>query len=1221
MLGCATHLAHFLVMGPIVSVASVLSVWALQSSLLLGQDAEHVQEMRERILAAERLAENTPVRWLSGHVKQVYRVIFSSDGNRLASSGNDGTLWLWDAWTGDALGQLGYHNGTPRFTFNSTGESLLVEDPDARTVELRDGRNARLLVRMGEGDEQVHSAAFTADGDFLLVGLQRGSVVWVDARTGSATTTRLEMASTPIDLQVSRDGELALARCEDGRILVFEVAGGRLRQTLDRGLLDARFSYEGRRLLAKTQNDDPVWWDLQQEEIHEIEGEWASTHWNPNGATFLALDARGLPTLWDADTGTEIGPLDGVVSAVQKVMFDERGDVFLTLCASPQRKGRVADRADLWDAATCEQVSSLEEWDGVPVWNHSAFSADGTRYFAVDGFGPDDWEVARVWDVATGQLVQTLERNEGPPFFDLDIAPDNRRVALAAGSGIYLWEPPEPRATMILGTALPGFGGALLSPSGESAASFGAGGIDREVWSSCRIWNTANGQETHALADTSRFSTSAAFDSGARVIVSGLEGGHQLTVFDLATGNPVLVPEAGPSTWAIFSANGRRILSQPYRGGLTHLWDAESGEHLRTFSGVERGRVMKEEHYLTLHQFSPDGLYGASALADGRIMLWDPEYGERLGFLARHSGRIKDLEFSPDSTLLASAGTDGTVMLWDVELREAVEVLRGHAGAVVNVEFHADGERLVSAGEDGTVRVWRLGEEQPQLVIQASDLALQALDISADGSRLLTTGREVVASVWNLDTGDLRCRLEGHTASVEQGEFFPDGRRILTSSEDGTHRIWDADDGTLLLTRVEYSGLGWLAFEPQGHYVSGHGGADQARIEFEGSFYPLSSFAAFLENPEKVAASVRGEPVAPTRLRDRPPQIEIVEPFSGVVERRTFQLEVLVRDPVGIETVRVWQDGVELAQETVAGGLALNRSRNSGNLLLRLEIPPRASDTTLRVRATNSRHVQSRIGSTRLQLLSDRPSLYILAFGVADYDDDNLDLAYPVHDVDGIIDAFRAQEGVFYDKVEVLRLVDREVTTAAIHEARERFLLRAGPQDTIVVFAAGHGVATEFGEYWFLTSTATQRNPYSGIDHGSLNRLVTWPKLRARRKLLLIDTCFSGIPDVRGIAVGALEPGVLDEGPREGIYILAATCDDQFAREQQGHGYFTAAVLQALGGDADRTPYGNGNGFIEIDELRNLVTEEVRKRSGGRQQPSSPLTIGGENFRVGKVRE
>ena len=59
--------------------------------------------------------------------------------------------------------------------------------------------------------------------------------------------------------------------------------------------------------------------------------------------------------------------------------------------------------------------------------------------------------------------------------------------------------------------------------------------------------------------------------------------------------------------------------------------------------------------------------------------------------------------------------------------------------------------------------------------------------------------------------------------------------------------------------------------------------------------------------------------------------------------------------------------------------------------------------------------------------------------------------------------------------------------------------------------------------------------------------------------------------------MGALEPGALEEGPREGIYILAATCDDQFAREQQGHGYFTAAVLQALGGDADRAPYGNEN--------------------------------------------
>ena len=136
-----------------------LGAWVFSFWPLLGQNEEQFQEMRQRNLDAASLAARSPVRWLSGHVKQVYKVSFSPDGNRLASSGNDGMLWLWDAWTGEALGSLGFHSGTSRFAFSSTGESILVEDSGARTVELRDGRKTKLLARFGKGDVQARWAA------------------------------------------------------------------------------------------------------------------------------------------------------------------------------------------------------------------------------------------------------------------------------------------------------------------------------------------------------------------------------------------------------------------------------------------------------------------------------------------------------------------------------------------------------------------------------------------------------------------------------------------------------------------------------------------------------------------------------------------------------------------------------------------------------------------------------------------------------------------------------------------------------------------------------------------------------------------------------------------------------------------------------------------------------------------------------------------------------
>ena len=145
--------------------------------------------------------------------------------------------------------------------------------------------------------------------------------------------------------------------------------------------------------------------------------------------------------------------------------------------------------------------------------------------------------------------------------------------------------------------------------------------------------------------------------------------------------------------------------------------------------------------------------------------------------------------------------------------------------------------------------------------------------------------------------------------------------------------------------------------------------------------------------------------------------------------------------------------------------------------------------------------------------------------------------------------------------------IDKDVLKDRVEELFE------GESDVALFYFAGHGHIEATGGY--LCASDCKR----GDDGLSLGDVLTFAnRSRARNKVIVLDSCFSGVA------------GTKPDDPRfavlsEGMTILTASTDEQYASEKHGSGVFTTLFVDALNGAAgnlvgDVTP---GSVYAHID--------------------------------------
>jgi antitoxin component YwqK of YwqJK toxin-antitoxin module len=196
-----------------------------------------------------------------------------------------------------------------------------------------------------------------------------------------------------------------------------------------------------------------------------------------------------------------------------------------------------------------------------------------------------------------------------------------------------------------------------------------------------------------------------------------------------------------------------------------------------------------------------------------------------------------------------------------------------------------------------------------------------------------------------------------------------------------------------------------------------------------------------------------------------------------------------------------------------------------------------------------------------------------------------------------------------YQEENVKFLVNDDANKTNIVNVISDVSLKAGENDRILVFFAGHGETMplpEGGEMGYLVPIdGNQENLFaSAIPMDDLKRLSNMSK--AKHMLFLVDACYGGLAAVgsRGLEP-TKTPNYIEKitNIKSRQIITAGGKDEEvFEKSEWGHSAYTKNLLSAL---EDGLADSNSDGYITADELGDYLSEKVSIDSENQQTPQS----------------
>ena len=339
------------------------------------------------------------------------------------------------------------------------------------------------------------------------------------------------------------------------------------------------------------------------------------------------------------------------------------------------------------------------------------------------------------------------------------------------------------------------------------------------------------------------------------------------------------------------------------------------------------------------------------------------------------------------------------------------------------------------------------------------------------------------------------------------------------------------------------------------------------------------------------------------------PQVRIIQPLNSTVfDGEQIKVEFIVSGKT-VNSARILIDDVPIR--------LLNDVRIGVNSVM-VDVPARSCKISVIARNEYGTSLPAAVNLTWSERIF-KPTLYILAIGVSNYSNPDLQLQFAAKDANDFSQAILRQEGLLYDKVVLRLLTDEQASAENVRDGLNWLQIETTNSDVAMLYMAGHGVNNNVGNFFFMSVNADiNRINASCVGYTEIKETID---AIAGKIIVFMDACHSG--NVLGNnqrRAAMLSEAISDlTNADNGAVVFTSSTGRQFSLENPdwNNGVFTKALVEGLNGKADLFDRKT----ITVNNLSSYVANRVKELTNGQQAPTTIIPKSVPDFPLAVMAE